>query len=96
MCMYMFVCDLVIVCGMASTKAHAACMNTSTHTHSTQMLFDEIIGSCLSLITDVFGNYVIQRFLDHGSEQQREVRTDGCTQQGMYGHMYGHMHGVHR
>jgi len=31
-----------------------------------QKVFEEILPSCLSLVTDVFGNYVIQKFFEHG------------------------------
>lgn len=32
-----------------------------------QMVFDEILPCALKLMTDVFGNYVIQKFFEHGS-----------------------------
>ncbi|KAL9271292.1 Pumilio homolog 1-like protein [Drosera capensis] len=35
------------------------------------MVFDEIIPEALSLVTDVFGNYVIQKFFEHGMPAQR-------------------------
>lgn len=31
-----------------------------------QLVFDEILSSALKLMTDVFGNYVIQKFFEHG------------------------------
>jgi len=31
-----------------------------------QMVFKEILPSALRLMTDVFGNYVIQKFFEHG------------------------------
>ena len=34
-------------------------------------LFQELFPSSFSLMTDVFGNYVIQKFLEHGSDEQR-------------------------
>ncbi|ORZ37555.1 armadillo-type protein, partial [Catenaria anguillulae PL171] len=37
------------------------------------MVFDEILPSALQLMTDVFGNYVIQKFFEHGSVKHRHV-----------------------
>ena len=38
------------------------------------MIFDEISPSAQSLMTDVFGNYVIQKFVEFGSEEhQRKI-----------------------
>ena len=34
-------------------------------------MLQELISSSLSLTTDVFGNYVIQKLLEHGSVNQR-------------------------
>ena len=31
------------------------------------MVFDELIPHALQLMTDVFGNYVIQKFFEHGT-----------------------------
>lgn len=31
-----------------------------------QLVFDEILPNALQLMTDVFGNYVIQKFFEHG------------------------------
>ena len=37
-------------------------------------IFDEISPSALSLMTDVFGNYVIQKFVEFGTEEhQRKI-----------------------
>lgn len=36
-----------------------------------KVAFDEVQPRILALMTDVFGNYVVQKFLDHGSEQHR-------------------------
>mmetsp|Transcript_21372 Transcript_21372/g.46751 ORF Transcript_21372/g.46751 Transcript_21372/m.46751 type:complete len:1134 (+) Transcript_21372:1-3402(+) len=33
--------------------------------------FMEVLPRCLTLMTDVFGNYVIQKFLEHGSPEHR-------------------------
>lgn len=34
-------------------------------------MFQEVQDRCLKLMRDVFGNYVIQKFLEHGGAQQR-------------------------
>lgn len=36
-----------------------------------QLVFDEVIQHTYSLMTDVFGNYVIQKFFEHGSTEQK-------------------------
>lgn len=36
-----------------------------------QMVFNEIIGAAYSLMTDVFGNYVIQKFFEFGTTEQK-------------------------
>ena len=36
-----------------------------------QMVFAEIQGAAYSLMTDVFGNYVIQKFFEHGTTDQK-------------------------
>ncbi|VDO03380.1 unnamed protein product [Rodentolepis nana] len=38
------------------------------------VVFNEILPSCHELITDVFGNYVIQKFLDLGAPEHKIVR----------------------
>ncbi|GLD99342.1 hypothetical protein PINS_up008061 [Pythium insidiosum] len=38
--------------------------------------FDEIFPQALELMTDVFGNYVIQKFFDHGSREQQRLLVD--------------------
>jgi len=35
-------------------------------------VFQEILPQAIALMTDVFGNYVIQKFFEHGSEEQRD------------------------
>ena len=35
------------------------------------MVFNEILASAHSLMTDVFGNYVIQKFFEHGTPEQK-------------------------
>lgn len=35
------------------------------------MVFNEIIGAAYSLMTDVFGNYVIQKFFEYGTTEQK-------------------------
>ena len=34
-------------------------------------VFEEILGSALQLMTDVFGNYVIQKFFEYGKKQRK-------------------------
>ncbi|XP_058098102.1 pumilio homolog 6, chloroplastic-like [Magnolia sinica] len=34
--------------------------------------FEEVLPHAPTLMTDVFGNYVIQKFFDHGSPKQRK------------------------
>lgn len=36
-----------------------------------QMVFNEIIGAAYNLMTDVFGNYVIQKFFEFGTTEQK-------------------------
>lgn len=36
-----------------------------------QLVFNEIAGSVQSLMTDVFGNYVIQKFFEYGTLEQK-------------------------
>lgn len=36
-----------------------------------QLVFNEILNSAYSLMTDVFGNYVIQKFFEHGTPEQK-------------------------
>ena len=38
-----------------------------------QMVFDEILPSALHLMVDVFGNYVIQKFFEHGTPEQIRI-----------------------
>lgn len=38
----------------------------SASTEDKQIVFDEILPNSLQLMTDVFGNYVIQKFFEHG------------------------------
>ena len=45
-------------------------LETAT-TEEKSRLWEEVAGSQLSLMTDVFGNYVIQKFVEHGSEEQQ-------------------------
>jgi hypothetical protein len=47
-----------------------------------QTMYNEIQPNALTLMTDVFGNYVIQKFFDYGSEEQ--IR-------GLAGVMKGHV-----
>lgn len=34
-------------------------------------MFDEIMPNAYQLMTDVFGNYVIQKLFEHGDQQQK-------------------------
>ena len=36
-----------------------------------ELIFNEILTQAHSLMTDVFGNYVIQKFFEHGSPEQK-------------------------
>ena len=36
-----------------------------------QAVFEEVIENAQTLMTDVFGNYVIQKFFEHGTESQK-------------------------
>lgn len=35
------------------------------------MVFDEVIAHAHALMTDVFGNYVIQKFFEYGTQDQK-------------------------
>ena len=37
------------------------------------MVFSEILSSAYSLMTDVFGNYVIQKFFEFGTSEQKQM-----------------------
>ena len=37
------------------------------------MVFNEILSAAYSLMTDVFGNYVIQKFFEFGSSEQKQT-----------------------
>merc|ERR1712137_1122014 len=45
-----------------------------------QMVFDEILPCALQLMVDVFGNYVIQKFFEHGTKEQ--ITLLGCELEG--------------
>lgn len=38
-----------------------------------QLVFQEILSSAYSLMTDVFGNYVIQKFFEYGTQEQKST-----------------------
>ena len=51
-----------------------------------QLVFQEILAAAYSLMTDVFGNYVIQKFFEYGAPEQKnalvqKVRTILCYHQ---------------
>ncbi|CAH2057512.1 unnamed protein product [Thlaspi arvense] len=54
----------------------------SATTEEKNMVFEEIIPQALTLMTDVFGNYVIQKFFEHGMPSQR--RELACK---LFGHV---------
>ena len=35
------------------------------------MVFDALLPNALSLMTDLFGNYVVQKFMERGTDEQR-------------------------
>jgi len=37
------------------------------------MVFNEILSAAYSLMTDVFGNYVIQKFFEFGTQEQKQT-----------------------
>lgn len=37
------------------------------------MVFEEILPNALQLMTDVFGNYVLQKFFEHGNQSQKTI-----------------------
>ena len=37
------------------------------------MVFNEILSAAYSLMTDVFGNYVIQKFFEFGTPEQKQT-----------------------
>lgn len=45
-------------------------LNTATE-EELQMVFDEILPHARTLTTDVFGNYVVQKLIEHGSAEMR-------------------------
>lgn len=36
-------------------------------------MFREIQPNCLQLMTDVFGNYVVQKLFEHGNQTQKKI-----------------------
>ncbi|KAJ5600288.1 Armadillo-like helical [Penicillium hetheringtonii] len=49
-----------------------------------EQVFREIQPNCLQLMTDVFGNYVVQKLFEHGNQTQKKILANQ-----MRGHMYG-------
>lgn len=37
------------------------------------MVFEEVLPNALQLMTDVFGNYVLQKFFEHGNQAQKTI-----------------------
>ncbi|KAL5973387.1 hypothetical protein ACLOJK_030037 [Asimina triloba] len=58
-------------------------LETAT-TEEKNMVFEEISPQALSLMTDVFGNYVIQKFFEHGSSTQRRELANQLTGHEMF------------
>jgi hypothetical protein len=56
-----------------------------------QFLFEEILPSASSLMTDVFGNYVLQKLFEFGNEKQCDLLASLLANQcvGLSMHMYG-------
>ena len=54
-------------------------------------LFREVHDRALKLMRDVFGNYVIQKFLEHGASEQRTALAERLRGQvlGLSMQMYG-------
>lgn len=44
-----------------------------------QLVFSEIIASAYNLMTDVFGNYVIQKFFEFGTAEQKTTLAQKVT-----------------
>lgn len=44
-----------------------------------QMVFNEILSAAYNLMTDVFGNYVIQKFFEFGSSDQKTTLAQKVT-----------------
>ena len=44
-----------------------------------ELIFNEILTQAHSLMTDVFGNYVIQKFFEHGSPEQKTALVHKVT-----------------
>lgn len=42
-------------------------------------LFQEIYSNVFSLMTDVFGNYVVQKFFEYGTFEQRRLLGDALS-----------------
>ena len=54
-------------------------------------MFEEILPSAFSLMTDVFGNYVIQKLFEHGDAAQKAALIKKMEGQALFlsNHMYG-------
>ena len=47
-----------------------------------ELIFNEILTQAHSLMTDVFGNYVIQKFFEHGSPEQKTALVHKVSSNG--------------
>lgn len=48
-------------------------MLSNANSDEKQMIFEEILPNAMQLMQDVFGNYVIQKFFEHGDQTQKKV-----------------------
>ena len=44
-----------------------------------QLVFQEILSAAHPLMTDVFGNYVIQKFFEYGTQDQKTALVQKVT-----------------
>ena len=51
-----------------------------------ELIFNEILTQAHSLMTDVFGNYVIQKFFEHGSPEQKTALVHKVSLYTVYMH----------
>lgn len=49
-----------------------------------QLVFQEILSSAYSLMTDVFGNYVIQKFFEYGTQEQKSTLAQKVNSEKLY------------
>ena len=49
-----------------------------------ELIFNEILTQAHSLMTDVFGNYVIQKFFEHGSPEQKTALVHKVSKKNIF------------